>query len=177
MISYDICLSFWLPSLSMITPSYIHVIASGIFFMAKWYSIVYTYHIFFIQSPVAKSKPLNNVFYTQKPLSMASRNLYEYKQKSYCVVRAMKRKVTYKKKQGDHIWDFGRGQYDLLEQEKAAHSHILAWKIPRTGEPGGLQSMELPTVGHDWVTERTHIERGTGKPRNCVRMEGTRVEP
>ena len=31
----------------------------------------------------------------------------------------------------------------------ATHSSILAWRIPRTGEPGGLQSMGLQRVGHD----------------------------
>ena len=33
------------------------------------------------------------------------------------------------------------GQEDPLEKEVAAHSSTLAWKIPRTEEPGGLQSM------------------------------------
>ena len=33
------------------------------------------------------------------------------------------------------------GQEDLLEQEKATHFSILAWAIPWTVEPGGLQSM------------------------------------
>ena len=33
------------------------------------------------------------------------------------------------------------GQEDSLEKEMATHSSILAWEIPRTGEPGGLQSM------------------------------------
>ena len=33
----------------------------------------------------------------------------------------------------------------------AAHSSTLAWKIPLTEEPGRLQSMGLPRVGHDWV--------------------------
>ena len=32
-----------------------------------------------------------------------------------------------------------------------AHSSILAWKIPWTGEPGRLQSMGLQGVGHDWA--------------------------
>ena len=32
----------------------------------------------------------------------------------------------------------------------AAHSSTLAWKIPWTEEPGGLQSMGLQRVGHDW---------------------------
>ena len=32
----------------------------------------------------------------------------------------------------------------------ATHSSVLAWRIPGTGEPGGLSSMGLHTVGHDW---------------------------
>ena len=36
-----------------------------------------------------------------------------------------------------------------LEKEMAAHSSVLAWRIPGTGEPGGLPSMGLHTVGHD----------------------------
>ena len=41
------------------------------------------------------------------------------------------------------------GQEDTLEMEMATHSSILAWRIPRTEEPGGLQSMGSQTVGHD----------------------------
>ena len=41
------------------------------------------------------------------------------------------------------------GQEDPLEKETATHSSILAWRIPRTGEPGGLQSTGLQRVGHD----------------------------
>ena len=42
------------------------------------------------------------------------------------------------------------GQEDPLEKEIATHSSILAWEIPWTEEPGGLQSMGLQRVGHDW---------------------------
>ena len=38
---------------------------------------------------------------------------------------------------------------DLLEKELATHSSTLAWRIPWTEEPGGLQSTGLQTVGHD----------------------------
>ena len=38
---------------------------------------------------------------------------------------------------------------DPLEEGMAAHSSILAWGIPWTKEPGGLQSMGLQRVGHD----------------------------
>ena len=44
------------------------------------------------------------------------------------------------------------GQEDSLEKETAAHSSSLAGKIPRTEEPGGLQSMGSHRVGHDWAT-------------------------
>ena len=41
------------------------------------------------------------------------------------------------------------GQEDLLGKKTATHSSILAWEIPWTKGPGGLQSMESQTVGHD----------------------------
>ena len=37
-----------------------------------------------------------------------------------------------------------------LEKEMATHSSVLAWRIPGTGEPGGLPSMGSHGVGHDW---------------------------
>ena len=42
------------------------------------------------------------------------------------------------------------GQADPLEEGMAIHSRILAWRIPWTSEPGGLQSMGSQTVRHDW---------------------------
>ena len=41
------------------------------------------------------------------------------------------------------------GREDPLEKEKTPHSSILAWRIPWTEEPGGLQSMDSQRVGHD----------------------------
>ena len=41
------------------------------------------------------------------------------------------------------------GREDPLEKAMAAHSSPLAWKIPWTEEPGGLQSVGSPRVGHD----------------------------
>ena len=48
-------------------------------------------------------------------------------------------------------WVQTLGCEDILEKEMATHSSTLAWKIPRTEEPGRLQSMGLQRVGHDWV--------------------------
>ena len=41
---------------------------------------------------------------------------------------------------------------DLSEKATAPHFSTLAWNIPRTEEPGGLQSMASLRVGHDWAT-------------------------
>ena len=40
--------------------------------------------------------------------------------------------------------------FHALEKEMATHSSVLAWRIPGTGEPGGLQSMGSHRVRHDW---------------------------
>ena len=40
--------------------------------------------------------------------------------------------------------------FHALEKEMAAHSSVLAWRIPGTGEPGGFPSMGSHRVGHDW---------------------------
>ena len=45
---------------------------------------------------------------------------------------------------------------DPLEKEMATHSSTLAWRIPWTEEPGGLQSTGSQRVGHDWATSLTH---------------------
>ena len=49
------------------------------------------------------------------------------------------------------------GREDLLEKEMATRSRILAWKIPWTEEPGGLQSMGPQRVRHNWATEHTSL--------------------
>ena len=46
------------------------------------------------------------------------------------------------------------GQEDPLEEEMATHSSILAWEIPWTEEPGGMQSMGLQRVGCDLATKQ-----------------------
>ena len=46
-------------------------------------------------------------------------------------------------------WVRSLGREDPLEKEMATHSSTLAWRIPWTEEPGGLQSMGSQRVGHD----------------------------
>ena len=50
-------------------------------------------------------------------------------------------------------WVWSLGWEDPLEKEMATHSSILVWIIPRTEEPGGLQSMGSQRVRHDWATK------------------------
>ena len=49
------------------------------------------------------------------------------------------------------------GEEDPLEKGMATHSSILAWRIPWTEEPGGLQSMGLERVRHDQVANENKI--------------------
>ena len=49
-------------------------------------------------------------------------------------------------------WVWSLGQEDPLEQGMATSSNILDWEIPQTEKPGGLQSMGLQRVGHEWWT-------------------------
>ena len=46
----------------------------------------------------------------------------------------------------DFTFDF---HFHALEKEMATHSSVLAWRIPGTGEPGGLWSLGSHRVGHD----------------------------
>ena len=50
----------------------------------------------------------------------------------------------------------GKTRDVFREKEMATHSSILAWRIPWTEEPGGLQAMGLQRVRHNWATSHTH---------------------
>ena len=53
-------------------------------------------------------------------------------------------------------WVQSLGREDPLEEEMATYCSILAWEIPWTEEPGGLQPMGLQRVRHHVTTEHTH---------------------
>ena len=69
-------------------------------------------------------------------------------------------------------------QEDLLEKEMTTHSSILAWRIPWTEEPGGLQSMGAQRVRHDLMIvaetstrETKHHTQRVGELR-CITPAG-----
>ena len=55
--------------------------------------------------------------------------------------------------------------FHALEKEMATHSSVLAWRIPGTGEPGGLPSMGSRRVRHDWsdLAAGIHLEPSQGR--------------
>ena len=63
-------------------------------------------------------------------------------------------------------WVRSLGWEDPLEKEMATHSSILAWRIPWTEEPGGLQSTGSQRVGHDRATSlspKSNLWKGAGE--------------
>ena len=56
------------------------------------------------------------------------------------------------------MWVRPLGWEDPLEEEMATHSRMLTWEIPRTEEPGRLQSIGLQRVGHNWACVHTHTQ-------------------
>ena len=54
-------------------------------------------------------------------------------------------------------WVWSLGQEDPLEKGMATHSSVLAWRIPWTEDPGGLQDMRSQRVGHDWATNTHYL--------------------
>ena len=86
---------------------------------------------------------------------------------AFPVAQSVKKSACYAGNLGSIPW-LGRS----LEKEMATHSSILAWKIPWTEELGGLQSMRLQRVGHDWATNTHTQERMTwlGKSENDAQL-------
>ena len=73
------------------------------------------------------------------------------------------------------VWSMG--QKDPLERGMATHSSHLAWRIPWTEEPGGLKSVGLQRVGHDWATNtykciQIHVTTTTVKIQSCPAHQG-----
>ena len=66
--------------------------------------------------------------------------------------------------------------HSWMEKAMAPHSSTLAWQIPWTEEPGGLQSMGSLRVGHDWATplSLSCIGEGNGSPLQCSCLENPR---
>ena len=62
------------------------------------------------------------------------------------------------------------GLEDLLQKGITIHSGILAWRIPWTEKPGGLQSTGSQRVGHDW-SDLAWIHAGTGEPQGFLSIE------
>ena len=70
------------------------------------------------------------------------------------------------------------GKEGPLEAEMVTHSSILAWRVPWVEEPGGLQSIGLPRMRHNWGTKHigTHsLEEGWWETERSVAAESVRL--
>ena len=76
---------------------------------------------------------------------MALASLTEYKRASQV---AQWKRVCLPLQETQETWVRSLNQEDPLEGEMATHSNILAWEIPWTEEPDGLQSLELQRIGY-----------------------------
>ena len=74
-------------------------------------------------------------------------------------------------------WVWSLGWKDPLEEGMATHSSILAWRIPWTEEPGGLQSKGSQRVGHEWVTERSTAPLSSYNKRGPLHFSGLQAVP
>ena len=87
-------------------------------------------------------------------------------------------KGTFHAKMGSIKDRNGRDLTEAVEKAMAPLSSILAWKIPWMEEPGGLQSMGLLRVGHDFTFTFTFslscIGEGNGNPLQCSCLENPR---
>ena len=61
-------------------------------------------------------------------------------------------------------WVWLLGWEDPVEKGNVTHSSILVWRIPWTEQPGGLQSMGLQRVGHNWAILLTSLGTGYNWP-------------
>ena len=78
------------------------------------------------------------------------------------------------RRHGLNPWAGSLTQEDPLEKEMATHSSILAWEVPWTKEPGGLQSMGLQWVGQSLATKHHHhlsLETSGGKEEQKVLLD------
>ena len=74
-------------------------------------------------------------------------------------------------KSGTRLSDFTfTFHFHALEKEMATHASVLAWRIPGMGEPGGLPSMRLHRVRHDW----SDLAAAAYRLREIRKIEGRR---
>ena len=69
------------------------------------------------------------------------------------------------------MWVQSQGQVPSLEEEMVTHISFLAWKIPWTEEPGGLQSIGSQRIRRDWVTEHMYDNEHILKLMNLGKLQ------
>ena len=91
-----------------------------------------------------------HVYISTASHSQGRKRYHYYRQRASLVAQLLKNLPALQETWVRSLWSLG--QEDPLEKEMATHSSTLAWKIPWTEKPGGLQSMGSQRAGHNWVT-------------------------
>ena len=94
--------------------------------------------------PVGFSSPHQNFLLASLLVHSTSQNLLQWAHPNSLVAQSIKNLPAMQE-----TWVQSLGGEDPLEEGMATHSSILAWRIPRTEEPGGLQSIRSHRVKHD----------------------------
>ena len=106
--------------------------------MAKWFSYIFSYiYVYISEKSMAPHSSTLVLQYSclENPMDRGA---------WWAVVHGVAKSRT---RLSDFTFTF---HFPALEKEMATHSSVLAWRIPGTGEPGGLPSMGSHRVGHDW---------------------------
>ena len=74
-----------------------------------------------------------------------------------------------------YLWDWCAPSSRVWEKGMATHSRILAWRIPRTEEPGGPQPTGSQRVGHDWATNTHQMREQHTEGRSCPLQLPTQI--
>ena len=108
--------------------------------------------------------------------SLGWENALEKVKSTYSSILAWRIPWTYTAQRLKHLpgmletWVWSLGREDPLEKEMATHSSTLAWRIPWREEPGGLQSMGLQRVAHNWATS---LHFTSYSPWGCKELDAT----
>ena len=124
---------------------------SGIHTYIFIFQSLFTYKLLqnWVEFPVLFSRPLLVIYFIYSSVYIREGNGTPLQYS--CLENPMDGGAWWVAKSQTRLSDFTfTSHFHALEKEMATHSSVLAWRIPGTGEPGGLLSMGSHRIRHDW---------------------------
>ena len=115
------------------------------------------YLITFSFSPTDLSVSCEFINLSSNQIYFIDHNISKFWEALYCVCQGLPSQTVKNLPAMQETWVQSLSQEDPLEKGMAAHSSILAWRIPWTEEPGGLQSMRSQRVRQDRATNTNYL--------------------